>query len=472
MTGRARALLREMTRSLARSNPLFVWVLVSTLAFPKLVLADPEGTAIAVVHVDRVEELERLLASLDGGDAQAARAISELGEGSVAAISNKLAELRRTPAAPVMAAVKSVRTTDAGDLFDALLARSHTEPGAKAALYTVALLRALAHASTAAAARELVNVAVDAHGAFRPEIARLVKIVGERAVPALIQVRKNASPDVRQWATTQLEALGKRIPGDAVQTPNHELLSEVLRAYGATHDLDALPVLLSFVNSDRGDVRTAAREAVLALDQDALWKLREAYANVLAKAAPEGLAASDVANALFAAYDRLRLHEVYGLLDAGLSKYSEGDLAAAVADFDKVLARQPQLDRRGETVPAYVAMALQLEEAEPLQALEILRKAERLAPRGPRASQVNAEIAYLEGVDLLGRGIPDPKAFERALSLDPSHKKARIALDRLASKADEGQSRTLAAGGSMAALLLLVVAWLLFGGIRRVRPLS
>ena len=36
------------------------------------------------------------------------------------------------------------------------------------------------------------------------------------------------------------EAMGKRIPGDAVQTHDNQVLADVLHAYGVIHDLDAV----------------------------------------------------------------------------------------------------------------------------------------------------------------------------------------------------------------------------------------
>jgi tetratricopeptide (TPR) repeat protein len=217
-------------------------------------------------------------------------------------------------------------------------------------------------------------------------------------------------------------------------------------------------------------VRAAARDALTSFGQDAVWKLREAYANLTGKSAPEGWPAAEIAKELFAAYDRFRLQEVYGLLDDGLKNEKAGHVDEAVAAFDKVLARQPMLDRRAEMVPAYVAAAQKLEESDRPQALAVLRKAARLAPEGPRITQIKAEIAYLEGEDLVGRGIPDTELFKRALTLDPGHAKARAALDRLESKVEErqGRTRTVAAAGGV--LLLAVIGILLFGGGRRRRP--
>ena len=102
----------------------------------------------------------------------------------------------------------------------------------------------------------------------------------------------------------------------------------------------------------------------------------------------------------------------------------------------------------------------------------MLRKAARIAPEGPRITQVKAEIAYLEGKELVARGIPDTEPFKRALVLDPTHVKARAELGRLEAGADERQSRTRTVAAAAGVLLLAVIGILLFGGRRRprVRP--
>ncbi len=435
--------------------------------------AAPEPTAAISIAARGVssEQIDRLVAALDseepGTRSAAATTLGELGEDAVPAVAKKLAELRKTPAASVMAAVKRAKVADGSDLCEALMKVQRADTGTKTALATAALLRGLAHVGTTQAARELVGVAGDGNGAFRPEIARRTRALGDKAIPALILVRKDASSDLRQWATTQLEAMGKRIPSDAVQTRDPHVLAEVLTAYGAVRDLDALAVLLSFVNSDRSNVRTAARGSVMAFGQDAVWKLREAHANVIGKSPPEGAPAAEIATSLFAAYDRLRLQEVYGLLDDGLKKHAEGKTDEAIAAFDRVLARQPMLDRRAEMAAAYLAHAQKIEDEDPVAALEFLRKAARLGSQGPRGPLIDAEIAYLEGRDLRARGIPDAVLFERALALDPMHAKARAELERMAASNDEGRSRTMAASAAVAALLLALTGMLLFGRTRR-----
>lgn len=446
----------------------------------RLTASAPTALAAAATKKDDAlpdAELERMLAAMtDADDASrkdAVAAVEGLGADATTAITKKLGELRKGSSREVAAAIKAAR--DDGprgsarpDLHDALLGRRGDGPGWRSAVTTAVLVRALAHIGTTSAVRPMIKVAVDHGGAFRPEIAELVKTLGDKAVPALIETRKEPSSELRHWAYSQLEGMGKRIPGDAVQTKDNQVLSDVLRAFANVHDMDALPVLLSFVNSNRLQVRAAAREALGQFGQDAIWKLREAYSNVTDKPAPEGWPASQVAKELFAAYDKLRLQEVYDLFEKGLAAYKEGKVEESIASFDKVLARQPMLDRRGEMVPAYVAYAQKLEDGEPAKALALFRKAARLwrDVESPRAHQIEAEIAYLEGKELLARGIADVEPFKRALSLDPGHEGARAEIDRLESNVEERQERIRAMAAGGAVVLVALVGILLFGGRR------
>jgi tetratricopeptide (TPR) repeat protein len=425
-------------------------------------------------------ELERLLGPLVSPDAaarkEAATSVTALGPSAVPAFARKLAELRKSTAPSVGAAIKVARDfagkkTDVS-LADALVAMGEPEAtrgdiGYRTAVTTAVLLEALAKAGTTPAVKQLVKVAVDHGGALRSEVARHVQALGDRAVATLIETRKEPSSELRRWAASQLEGMGKRVPGDAVQTKDNQVLADVLRAFANVHDMDALPVLLSFVNSDRIQVRSAAREAVLQFAEDAIWKLREAYSNVTGKPAPEEWRAPELAKELFAAYDRLRLQEVYGLLDEGLAKQKEGKLEEAVAEFDKVLARQPTIERRGEMLPAYVGLADSLEETDPPRALALYRKALRIWPETARAGQIEAQIAYLEGKELLARGIADAEPFKRALALDPAHDKARAELNRLETHVEERHERLRALAAAAAVVIVAFVGIVLFGGRAR-----
>ncbi len=187
------------------------------------------------------------------------------------------------------------------------------------------------------------------------------------------------------------------------------------------------------------------------------------------------LTVGDVCNEALEAFKEDRTDEgaknaTINLDEEGLKKEKEDKIDEAVAAFDKVLARQPMLDRRGEMVAAYFAHAQKIAADDPVAALAELRKAARLAPEGPRINAINAEIAYLEGKDLLARGIADTEPFKRALNLDPAHANARLELDRLETRSEERQTRTRAFAGGAAVLLLGVIAALLFGRVGRRRP--
>jgi tetratricopeptide (TPR) repeat protein len=410
------------------------------------------------------------IAKLTSDDAQArkdaAKQVEELGSDAVPAIAKELAALRKTSAAGP--AVK-LAAREGGDLGDALVATKGEPTSWKPAVETAVLLKALAHNGTTPAVAEIIRVAGDHGGAFKPEVARQLKVLGDKAIPGLILSRKEPSSELRHWAAGQLEGMGKRVPGDAVQTKDNQVLGETLRAFATVHDMDALPVILSFVNSDRIQVRAAARDAIGAFGQDAVWKLREAYSNVVGKPAPETWTAAQTAKELFSAYDKLRLQEVYGLLDEGLAKEKAGDNDGAVAAFDKVLARQPMLDRRGEMVGAYVTQATKLEDKDPAKAIAMFRKALRLKPDTARAPQIEAEIAYLEGKELQGRGVADPEPFKRALALDPTHEKARAELDRLDTNADERDSRFRSFAAAAAVIIVALAGIILFGGRKKPR---
>ena len=250
------------------------------------------------------------------------------------------------------------------------------------------------------------------------------------------------------------------------------MLSDVLRAFGTTHDMDAVSVVLAFVNSDRALVRAAARDAVFAYEKDGLWKLREAYSNLVAHPAPEDWNAKRLATELFGAYDRARLEDVYALLGSGLKKQREGKIADAVQDFDKVLARQPMLDRRAEMASGYVLYAQSVEDQDRTAALAAYRKAARLDPEGARKGQIEGSIAYLEGEDLLSRGIVDTTPFERAIAADPANAKAQAELDRLRAGANDRQERLRRWSAIGIVLALGTAAVVLFGGRRRKRTLA
>jgi tetratricopeptide (TPR) repeat protein len=419
-------------------------------------------------------ELDAMLAPLGHDSVDERRAASvaivALGAGATPAIGKKLADLRKGGDGGTYSAVKTAKERAGGgsgyDLLELLLT-SRPDAAVTRALTTVALVRALAHAATTPAVRQMVLLASDAGGVLRPELGRQLKAMGDRAVAGLIEARRDPSAETRTWASNLLEGMGRRTPGDAVQTKDNQSLADVLHAYANIKDLDALPVVLSFVSSDRVQVRTAAREATLAYGQDAQWKLREAWAALMGEPAPDGIPAMDLAKKLYDAYDRARLKDVYELLDRGLAAQQEGKLKDAIVALDEVLARQPLLDRRAEAAPAYVAWGESLQDTDRAAALAALRKALRLDETGPGSSHVRSEIATLEGEDLVARGITDTEPFEQALALDPGNPRPRADLDRIHAQLDASRAKGWRLLAAAVVLVLAIVGVIVVGGRRK-----
>jgi hypothetical protein len=424
-------------------------------------------------------ELEKMLDATRKGNVEertkAAHEVQNLGFSALSAIRAKLTESRMGGTGAIQTVLRA-RKEEAGgrdtlDGFDGVVAllklKKQDFPGYKNTLTTALLIETLHHMASggthfAVAVREMVALTDDHAGAFRPDITRRVTALGELAIPGLIEGRR-VSPDVRRWAVLQLEGMGKKSAGDAVQVKSSQVLCEILRAYGQIHDLDAIPVVLSFANSDRQQVRAAAREAIKLYAGEGLWKLREQYMNLTGKPSPDGWSAEQTAKELFAAYDRVRLQEVYDILDAGLQKQKDGKSAEAVAEFDKALAREPMLDRRKEMISGYIAYADGLEESDTGKKLEIYKKCARLDPEESRGKLLSAHITFLETRKLSEQGLVDVDGYQRVLALDPNHSGARMELDKLTQHKEQTfeKSRRWIAG--VAVLLLGLFAIVIFG---------
>jgi hypothetical protein len=467
-------------RSSAAAWMLAMGVALAAFGAPRPAAAQQPPAATApplarVLAAATAPPLARVLAPLgDGDDASrraAAEAASTLGDDATAAIGDELASVRRTSTAATRAALHAARDRG-GDLEGALLdlaARRAADVDARGALEEVCLVRSLAHIGTTPAMRLLVLAADDLGGELRPELSRLVKQLGDRAIAALVEARLSPSATTKQWAAGMLDALGKHLPSDAVQTKDERALEDVLRAYGAVRDLDALPILLNFANAERAPLRTAARDAILLYGQDALWKLREQYQAVTGKPASEGAAAVDLARELFAAFDRVRLEEVYARLDEGLEKFRLGDPAKAASDFDAVLARQPELDRRAEMIPGYLAYARSIDADDPARARAYAERARQLGPDDGERADIDSELSYLDGKELEGRGVSGADAYRRAVALDPANARAAAELARI-DAASASRQRKLDIGTAAGAVAAVgIAALVLFAGKSRTK---
>jgi tetratricopeptide (TPR) repeat protein len=458
----------------------------------------PEPDPAARKELDRI--LDRLGSEDERSRADARNAIGEIAASIVPAVRQRLQDLRasldREGAARVLEAARKAgrkakqskdegkagegrkekkdRTRkdddgDDGDWLDLLLASPHPKDRAwQDLVHLYAMTRMLTAAGTTPAVREMIQLYAYFGDLVRVDLQRQVRKLRDKAVPALIEARQHDAKSVQKWANKELDVLGRAIPGEAVASNDPQILGDVLRAYGRTRDVDAARVILSFCNSDRVQLRDAARESLVAIGEPGIWQIRDQYLGLTGEKPPHGWTWDRIARELFALYDHQRLAEIHKLMDEGVAAAAGGNLTEAVDAFDKVLARAPLFERRSEMVPTYVDRARQLEDGHPVEALAMMRKALRLDPKGDRARSAEAEIACLEGELSIEQGAPDRTAFERALALDPGHERARKGLASLEDRAVERQSHLQRYAGAGAIGVAALIAMILL--LRRRAP--
>lgn len=469
---------------------------------PKLPpIPNPEPDPSAIKELDRL--LERLTSEDDRAREDAHKAIADVTPAFVPAIRHRVQDLRgsldREEAPRVLEGArkagrkamkkadepkehkerkKSKRSkkdddadaSDQGDWLDFLLQNPHPKDRTWRDLTRLyGMTRMLAAVGTTPAVREMIQLYAYFNELVRIDLQRQVTKLRDKAVPALIEARQHDAKIVQRWANKELDALGRAIPGEAVASNDTQVLADVLRAYGRTRDVDAARVVLSFCNSERVQLRDAAREAIAAIGEPGVWQIRDQYLGLTGEKPPRAWAWDRLARELFALYDQQRQAEIHKLMDEGVAAAKAGKVTDAVSAFDKVLARAPLFERRREMAPSYVERAKQLEGDKREEALAMMRKALRLDPKGDKAKAVEAEIAYLEGEVSIAQGMPDKTAFERALALDPSNERARQALAGLQDRAIERKTnyqRYAAAGGIG---LFAVIAMILLAR-RKPRP--
>jgi tetratricopeptide (TPR) repeat protein len=459
----------------------------------------PEPDPGALQDLDRL--LERLTAEDERTRTNARAAVTEATPAFVPAIRHRVEEIRASldrDAAPRMledarkAGRKALRDKDRkgdrdapkppkkdakdkahgddaedGDWLEFMLARPH--PKDKVWQDLVRLLgmeRMLTAIGTTPAVRELIAL----HGYFgdllRVDLQRQIARLRDKAVPALLEARQSDAKVIQRWAGKELDALGRAIPGETVASNDTQILADVLRAYGRTRDVDAARVVLSFCNSDRIQLREAAREAVAAIGEPGLWQLRDQYLGLTGSKPLKDWAWDRIARELFGMYDRGRLAELYKLMDEGLGAAGAGKLEEATSAFDKVLARAPLFERRKEMVAAYVGRARALEGDAQEEALAMFRKALRLDPKGDEAKGIESEIAYLDGVLTALQGAPDRWLLSKAIELDPGNERARRALGSLGERTAARQTHLTRYGAAVAVGLAGLVAMLLLARLR------
>jgi len=479
-----------------------------SVAIPLPTIPRPQPTTLPPPDADSAAELDKLLDQLAGMDDKARdralEALSDQDTTALPAVAAKLAALRKSADRDAMgrlleAARKAGRDTkEPSDDKDTkarsgadedLAAQAHpliedpkadwlafvlakpapSQAGYEDLVAVLALARVCACIGSTAAARELINVYTYFGELFRIDVQRQLARMGDRALPALIEASYHDSKMVRSWASRRLDLLGKAIPSEAVRTSDTQALADVIRAYGRAREVEAVRAIVGFANSDRLQVRTAAREAIGMIGEPARWQLRDAYEGMMGRKAPPSWDWKRTAQELFAEYDRSRLQEVYATMEQGLAQMKDGKVEEAVKRFDQVLARAPMFERRAEMVPAYLQRARALRDEDRPAALALLRKAETIDPAGPSANAVRAEIAVIEAEDLAARGVFDVTLLEQAVEMDPSNTRAQGLLDQYRQQAGQRQTswRRYAAAASIGVIALGAMVFIALGPRRK-----
>lgn len=433
--------------------------------------------------VERVDDLlERISAAADNLRESAQREILEVEPAWIPAVESRLdrlaeeadrgamkdtlLQIRRT----TREALKGAGAGDAGevrtpDYLEMVVA--HPRPQSKAWQDLVRVL-ALSRICVAHASVQSVRVLIQVYVRFdflRIDTQLELDALGERAVAALIEARRFPAEKIQSWARRQLDSLGKAIPSEAVQTENHQVLADVLRAYGRIRDPDAARIVISFANSERAQVREAARQAVAMFGETANWQLRDTYENVVGERPKREWNWERTARELFFEFDRLRMALVHELYKQGLDAWKRGDFGAMRRAYDKVLVRQPLFERRAEMAGGYLDYARVAKDDELDQAILALHRAQRVSTDEKQQDRISSMLLTLEADRLARERLVDQSLLRRALDLDPQNRRAVELLERLraAGPGPSGEaSRYLIAGaiGFFAFVAIGVIAWI------------
>lgn len=373
-------------------------------------------------------------------------------------------------------AARTVTSTRPDADYD-LLALLFAQPRSREtdfAIERIVLARALGSMRSADAGRALVSFAADFNAIFRPEVSRIIRgQLREYVLPALIELR-NPSDGMRTFIRQTREALRRVTPGEAVQLRDNALLAEVLRAFASIRQPDAVRVVASFVNSDRVQVRDAARAAIEQYDRMASVALREAYEAYVGHDPDPSWNRARTARELYAANDRRRSEEVTARFEAGLTAAREGRHDDMIAHFRYVLARHPEFDRKTEMVAPLVRYAQSLEHHDAGRAEAVYRMALWIEPTGPRSRTLRGAILFIEAERSLQNGVADPELYRRVLRTDPENTRAKTQVEAIAQDSVLRARRRLRLYRALGLLAVALTAlWaLVWGPFRPRKPKS
>jgi hypothetical protein len=442
---------------------------------PSLELRKPEA--------DELEELDARLAGLTSAESEArdtaARELLEVEPRLVPAIAFRLRGLAdRANKQAMKDLLERTRTKSreqertrlraAGDDSEVktpdYLAMLVERPSAEKETYRdlislVGMSRMLTQIGTVEAVRLLLEIYVRFGEFVRVDTQLQLARLGDKAVPALIEAERHPAEKIVHWARRQLDALGRGVPGEAIQTQDHQVLADVLIAYGRVRNPDATRIIVSFANSERAVVRDGARQAIALMGEVGSWQLRDSYENLMGKKPPRDWSWERTARELFREFDRIRDVAVADAFEAGRKARENGDLDGMRRAWGELLARDPDPERSAELVQGYLAFADKHFEDRPLEARESLLRAQRLSADPAQKVQIESSILTLRAVEAERRGIADIALLRRALELRPDNERAKAQLARLTHASSE------ALGTRTRWIAALVMALIALGGV-------
>jgi tetratricopeptide (TPR) repeat protein len=378
---------------------------------------------------------------------------------------------------------KEAKADDEVDWLKALLELDPAMAGVGEVISDVAALRALAATKDLRAAALIFDIAFGEDSIiYRDECGRYIRKMETYSVPALTRESAAAKdPDRRRYATWQLERMDRQDPLKALAAAagDERLTIGILDAFRAVRLREAVHAVWTKVSADSPAVRAAARAAwmdyitgpppppaprkklqlpggKLTKKEKPLWlTYRELADNELRQAANELLQTSyeltdetnlddkpetnkvdkidleAVTKQLFDHFDGERTKKEGTQWAAAKVKADAGDLPAAIAMLDQLIATNPSRTEHAEMAALYARWAKQLEDKQQwAEASAAYSKAHGL---DPKAKDANARLAahhYALGKALEAQGKDGGPDYRRAVALAPSYAQAQSAAER------------------------------------------
>ncbi|MCA9670884.1 MAG: hypothetical protein KC503_35045 [Myxococcales bacterium] len=390
-----------------------------------------------------------------------------------------------------------------------------SSPALREARVSVALMRGLAATRRSEAAISLLRFAYRHEGAFRDECGRLIRAMGDSAVPALVRARElrdELAFKMKRYAAYQLDRINRARPELALKHATNVGKAELLHAYGEVRSSVAVNAVVAHTDHKSVEVRRAARWAALryvsgraprakkrklrltggrttersrslylTYRQLARHALADALAHELTRAGGaragqklehvrKALVAEveprTIAERLFALYDQRRASRraaAYRQADA-LARAGKRD--AAIAAFDRLLAIDPEHPQRALMAETFVAEAgEQLARADLAKAARFATKALYLLSAAPgnddkarRATRDRARAIRLVAETLGGSQYIDPTPeLRRALSLWPKVPRAQDVIDAVAKGRERRGVAVYASAGGLGLFIVVLL---------------